>query len=95
MGHLCMPNCGALLIYVKGNNMCPCRHFAQTEMQSLVALFVAGFEIESAECSQYVPPPFVKKKIPIFHSVIRPASDVEVNLRRRVGYEDTEWVFEM
>ena len=64
-------------------------------MQSLAALFVAGFEIESEDGGQYVPPPFTKKKLPIAHQVTKPGSDVEVNVRRRAGYEATEWEFEM
>ena len=64
-------------------------------MQSLAALLVAGFEIESADGGQYVMPPSVKKLQPIAHQVLRVASDAEVNVRRRAGYEATEWEFEM
>ncbi|KAK5133928.1 hypothetical protein LTR08_007157 [Meristemomyces frigidus] len=86
---------GSFRTFGGGNNVCPGRHFAQTEMQALAALFVAGFEIESADGGQYVPPQFLNMKMPVAQSVIKPATDVDVNVRRRAGYEATEWEFEM
>ena len=42
-----------------GNNVCPGRHFAQMEIQSVVGLFIAGFDVSMLEGGrQYVAPPF-------------------------------------
>ncbi|KAK5988827.1 Cytochrome P450 monooxygenase nodJ-like protein [Cladobotryum mycophilum] len=79
-----------------GVHMCPGRHFAQTGIQALVALFIAGFEMESEPgTGRYVAPPFGNAKGYMFLSVIQPPRDVEVSLRRRDGYEDVKWEFEM
>ncbi|KAK5119922.1 hypothetical protein LTR85_007248 [Meristemomyces frigidus] len=86
---------GSFRTFGGGNNICPGRHFAQTEMQAFVSVFVAGFEIESADGGQYVPPPIEGKKMPVAQGLIQPGRDVEVNVRRRRGYEEIEWDFEM
>lgn len=75
--------------------MCPGRWFAQTEMQSFIALFVTGFEIESADGGLYVPPKFKEEKMFIAQGVRKPERDVQVKVRRREGYEEVEWGFEM
>lgn len=64
-------------------------------MQSLVALLVAGFEIDSAEGGQYVPPPPTLPGEAVLMGPTKPKSDVEVHVRRRKGYESVEWNFEM
>jgi len=78
---------------ITGNNICPGRHFAQTEMLSLTALFVAGFEIESADGGQYVPPPLADPQM--LQGVIKPKKDAQVNVKRREGFEHVQWVFEL
>ncbi|TKA81243.1 hypothetical protein B0A55_02371 [Friedmanniomyces simplex] len=84
---------GAFRSFGGGNNVCPGRQFAQTEMQSVVALFVAGFEIETPDGGQYKPPPFESRKM--IAGVHKPGRDVEVTVRRREGYADVEWLCEM
>ncbi|EMC93770.1 hypothetical protein BAUCODRAFT_210021 [Baudoinia panamericana UAMH 10762] len=84
---------GAFRPFGGGNNICPGRHFAQTEILTVVAMFVAGFDITAADGGKYVPPPFQATKI--IAGVVRPARDVEVRVRRRPGVEDVEWVCEM
>ena len=80
---------------MQGNNVCPGRWFAQTEIESLVALFVAGFEIEGADGGQFVPPEFKEEKTFVAQLLPKPGKDVEVNVRRRKGYENVEREFEM
>lgn len=80
---------------ILGNNICPGRHFAQTEILSLVAVFAAGFEVESAGGGQYVPPPLEDKKMPIAQGLIQPGRDVEVAVKRRKGYGEVVWEFEL
>ena len=77
-----------------GNNICPGRHFAQTEILALASLFVAGFEMECVGSpGKYKAPAFEDYKMMM--STIKPGTDVEVDLRQRKGYEDVEWEFEM
>ncbi|KAK5683125.1 hypothetical protein LTS10_004656 [Elasticomyces elasticus] len=84
---------GAFRSFGGGNNVCPGRQFAQTEMQSVVALLVAGFEIDMPDGGQYVPPPF--RPIEVVAGMRQPARDVQVKVKRREGYENVEWVCEM
>ncbi|KAK5164500.1 uncharacterized protein LTR77_009706 [Saxophila tyrrhenica] len=77
-----------------GNNVCPGRHFAQTEILGLAALFVAGFEIEGVRTpGRYQMPPTEALKSSL--AVIKPGRDVDVKIRRRAGFEDVEWGFKM
>ncbi|KAK0945082.1 hypothetical protein LTR29_003429 [Friedmanniomyces endolithicus] len=84
---------GAFRSFGGGNNVCPGRQFAQTEIQSVVALFIAGFEIDMPDGAPYKPPPSEGSKM--IAGVSKPGMDVEVQVRRRAGYEDVEWVCEM
>ena len=77
-----------------GNNICPGRHFAQTEVLALASLFVAGFEVEGVDKGgKYQSPPQEDFKLSL--GVTKPAKDVEVNISRRKGYENVDWAFEM
>lgn len=75
-----------------GNNICPGRHFAQTEILGLASLFVAGFEIQGADGREYKMPPYEAFKLAL--GTIKPGKDVDVVISRRKGYEDVEWAFE-
>lgn len=72
-------------------------HFAQTEINALVSLFIQGFEIENAGSEEgsgvYTMPPFRKSGMHV--GGLKPAQDVQVRLRRREGLDDVEWQFEM
>lgn len=77
-----------------GNNICPGRYFAQTEILALASLFVVGFEIENVDGSgAYQMPPYEDFKLAL--GVIKPGKDVEVQIRRRAGFEDVEFEFSM
>jgi cytochrome P450 len=78
-----------------GNNICPGRHFAQTEILAFAALFAAGFEIENADTpgEDYKMPTYEDFKLSL--ATVKPANDVDVTIRRRSGFEDVEWGLEM
>ena len=77
-----------------GYNLCPGRHFAQTEIMALAALFVAGFEIRDGKTGgAFLPPP--REGLKVLQGVIKPKCDVEVSIRRREGFESVEWTFEV
>lgn len=77
-----------------GNNICPGRFFAQTEILALTALIVAGFEIEGVDTpGWYVKPAFEAWKLCL--GVLKPANDVRVKVRRRKGLDSAVWGLEM
>jgi len=84
---------GAFRPFGGGNNLCPGRHFAQTEILAFTALLVAGFELSAADGGPYVPPPFEKGSM--LTATLKPETDVQVQIRRREGYEGVEWEFEL
>ncbi|KYG49616.1 hypothetical protein M433DRAFT_149844 [Acidomyces richmondensis BFW] len=84
---------GSFRTFGGGSNICPGRHFAHTEMLSLTALFVAGFEIKNEYGGEYVQPPLAEPQI--LQGVIKPKNDVQVNVKRREGYEHVHWMFEL
>jgi hypothetical protein len=79
--------------YPIGDNICPGRQFAVTEILAIAGFFIVGFEIEMPNGSPYEPPPFEKMKM--IAGVHRPAHDVEVRVKRRAGLEDVEWTATM
>ena len=85
---------GAFRSFGGGNNICPGRHFAQTEILTLAAIFVAGFEIENVDGDGKYKMPAVETRW-LALGVMKPKTDVEVNIRRRKGWEDVEFGFEM
>ena len=62
-------------------------------MQSVAALFIAGFDISMPDGGQYVPPPFEKMKM--IAGVHKPAKDVQVSVGRRKGWEEVVWECEV
>lgn len=84
---------GAFRPFGGGNNLCPGRHFAQTEILAFTALLVAGFEITAADGGPYVPPEFEKGSM--LTATLKPETDVQVRIRRREGHEEVGWEFEL
>lgn len=77
-----------------GNNICPGRFFAQTEILALTAVFVAGFEIEGVGTpGKYTRPGFEAWKLSL--GVLKPGKDVGVRVMRRKGREGVVWGLEM
>ncbi len=60
---------------------------------SVVALLVAGFEIEMPGGGQYVPPPY--EAVKMIAGAHKPGKDVGATMRRRESYEDVVWECEM
>ncbi|KAM0132896.1 hypothetical protein ACHAP3_006185 [Botrytis cinerea] len=69
-----------------GKHLCPGRHFATTEILSLVAAIIMGFDIEGSS----VPDRAFQK---LGTAVRKPKNDVEVNIKRRKGWENVKWRF--
>ena len=73
-----------------GAHMCAGRLFAQRCILAYVALLVASCEIEGPAGGSLTPPQMSKK---LSVSNAKPASDVEVRISKRTGFEDCEWAF--
>jgi cytochrome P450 len=71
-----------------GKHLCPGRHFAMMEILAFVAGIVVGFEVTGMDS---VPDRAFQK---LGTSVRRPVADVEVRVKRRVGWEGVRWRFE-
>ncbi|KAF7856355.1 hypothetical protein EAF04_009883 [Stromatinia cepivora] len=71
-----------------GKHLCPGRHFATTEILSLVAVIVMGFDIEGSS----VPERAFQK---LGTAVRKPKNDIEVNIKRREGWENVKWRFDV
>ena len=57
-------------------------------------MFITGFEIENPDTpGKYTKPPYESFKLCL--GVVKPGEDVEVTIRRRPGYEDVDFAFEM
>jgi hypothetical protein len=73
-----------------GNTMCPGRHFAFTEIMSLVAVLVMGFDISPVE-GEWKLPRQDYAKMPL--GVATPKNSVDVYMKPASGFEDVEWRF--
>ncbi|RAL60226.1 hypothetical protein DID88_000006 [Monilinia fructigena] len=71
-----------------GKHLCPGRHFATTEILALVGAVIMGFDIEESS----VPERAFQK---LGTAVRKPKNDVEVNIRKRNGWEDVRWRFDV
>ncbi|CAD6447684.1 658df175-1cd2-41ff-bbae-f4818510a6a1 [Sclerotinia trifoliorum] len=71
-----------------GKHLCPGRHFATTEILSLVSAIIMGCEVEGAS----VPERAFQK---LGTAVRKPKNDVEVSIKRREGWENVKWRFDV
>lgn len=71
---------------------CPGRHFAQSEIFSLVAVLVLGWEFAPITGEEKIrfDPPKDEKRMPL--GVVKPLRDVPVSMKRRKGMENIKWV---
>ena len=75
-----------------GNNICPGRYFAQTEIMALTSLLVTGFELENVGGKgEYAMPS--QEDFKLMMGVIKPGKDVDVSVSRRKGYENVQFEF--
>jgi cytochrome P450 len=72
-----------------GSTMRPGRYLAVTEILGFVSAVILGFEISLAESEWKLP----KKDSRPFPWTVKPASDIKVVIRMRVGFEKTVWSF--
>ncbi|QSZ36437.1 hypothetical protein DSL72_006316 [Monilinia vaccinii-corymbosi] len=78
----------AYLPFGGGKHLCPGRQFATTEILALVGAIVMGFDVEGAT----VPEEAIQK---LGVAVKKPKNDVEVNIRKRNGWENVRWRFDV
>ena len=71
-----------------GKHLCPGRHFATTEILSFVGAIILGFEVEGSR----VPERAFQK---LGTAVRKPAEDVQINMKRRSGWENVKWSFSL
>lgn len=75
-----------------GTSLCPGRHFVTLETLALAACMVLRFDIEPANGQWTIPP---QKQESLSTNVFPPAHDIKVRVKRRKGFEDTNWGFVM
>jgi len=76
-----------------GKHLCPGRHFAFAEVLGIIALLVIGFEIEGVNGK---PVENFKGVRSIVNAVLQPGErglKSEIKIRRREGWEKTQWSF--
>ena len=79
-----------------GSTLCPGRHFATTEILSVVAMFILRYDVVPIGDygkgeGQWVLPKQDSNNLAT--SVLPPDTDVKVNITKRKGYEDGKWSF--
>ena len=83
---------GSLRAFGGGKALCPGRHFATTEIMSVVALMILRFDIVPSGSQAWVDPQCANSKVA---SVIPPpASDIKTVVAVRDGYRDVRWGFD-
>ena len=70
--------------------ICPGRQFATTEIMAILAMLIMRFEITPLSGRWSLP----KQKLSMFGSIPPPASDIEVQIRQREGW-DGAWGYDM
>lgn len=86
----------ALLPFGGGTHLCPGRHFAFAEMMAVIVTLLLGYEIEPLEGAEWKLPAFATRSL--IDAVTKPANQGEgfgVRIRRRQGWEDARWVYEV
>ena len=76
-----------------GTTLCPGRHFATTEITSVVAMLAMRFEILPVATEGWGMPRQVTNHGAT--SVLPPEKDIKVKIVRRKGFESCEWRFDM
>jgi cytochrome P450 len=75
-----------------GKHLCPGRHFAFTEVMSLVATLVYGFDIRMADGSaDFKAPRMALQKLGT--GVRKPANDRDVLIKPSPGFEGAKWAY--
>ncbi|KAH8883389.1 putative cytochrome P450 [Thozetella sp. PMI_491] len=75
-----------------GKTLCPGRHFATNEVLSVVATFVARFDMRPCE-SNWKLPNTANTNVAVV--IMEPDKDIQVKIERREGFEDAEWAIKL
>jgi hypothetical protein len=65
------------------------RHFANNEILTVVAVFVARFNMEPGEGSWRLP---TTANTNVAAVVMQPDDDIQIEIKARQGFEDVKWV---
>ncbi len=76
-----------------GKHLCPGRHFAMMEILAFVAGVVVGFTVESQNDESFNVPEMAFQKLGT--AVRKPVKDVHIKIKRRQGWEDVRWRFDI
>ncbi|AEO63934.1 uncharacterized protein THITE_2109547 [Thermothielavioides terrestris NRRL 8126] len=85
----------ALQPFGGGTHLCPGRHFAFAEIMAVMSTLLLGFEIEPLG-GDWTLPPFATRSL--IDAVTKPAKHGEgfgIKIKRRPGWEDVRWNFEL
>ena len=74
-----------------GVTLCPGRHFAKTEILSLVAMMVMRFEVQPVGGGEW--PHLPLNDSDMAAAIVQPGKDVEVEIEPRKGFENGTWIF--
>jgi cytochrome P450 len=76
-----------------GVNLCPGRYFVSTEILGVVATMVLGFEVVSRDGGALKVPNMKKQTMAV--QVMHPARDLDVSIKRRAGWEDVRFGYDV
>ena len=82
---------GAYRAWGGGTSLCPGRFFATTEITSVLAMFVARYDLNPANGNAWVIPKTEQNRVA--SSIHPPSNDVKVRILTRDGFEGHEWKY--
>jgi cytochrome P450 len=84
------PSTSGFRAFGGGASLCPGRHFATTEILSLVSMFVMRFDLEPVKGEWTMPS---TNNTNVAAAIMKPGQDIEVEVSLRKGFEDGKWRF--
>ena len=86
-------NAAALLAFGSGNSLCPGRHFATTEIMTVVAMFLLRCEVRPAMGGEWKAPTCGNTNIAA--AIMEPDFDIPVVIEARADTEGVVWDFSL
>lgn len=86
------PNPAAFRAFGGGTTLCPGRHFATNEVLAVVSIFIMRYDLTPTEGSWSLPK---TDDTNIASVIMKPATDVEVEVSARRGLEDGRWIYDL
>ncbi|KAK4147364.1 cytochrome P450 [Dichotomopilus funicola] len=86
----------AFLPFGGGSHLCPGRAFAFAEMMAVMATLLLGFDVQPLEGGEWKVPEFATRSV--IDAVTKPKNHGDgfgVKLRRRKGWENAQWKYEL